>query len=290
MIKYPFLGVYRGSNPEQVKQYESWVGAPISYAVDFIGRDPAKWTIDTPGWLARKWAATSYRPVISAAMLPNKNYTLEAGAKGDYNDHWKKFGDQLVKNGCPDAILRLGHEFNGKFFPWSAVSKEQYYAVYWKEIVITLRNVPGQNFLFDWNPLAGVQSVDVEKAYPGDAYVDIIGLDAYDTALPKHQGKPEQRWEYQLNRAYGLNWHAAFAEKHKKPMSFPEWSIRFKPDDRISGGDNPYYISNMWKWFKTHNIKYAAYFEDDTNDGVQHRLMTGIAPKASAEYRRLVQS
>ena len=283
------LGVYRsGKNaPEQVSLYEQWLGRPITHAVDFVGRGDT-WTIDNPAWLAKRWATNPWTPVITAAMVPNADYALVDGALGAFNNHWQKFGTQLVKNGCADAILRIGHEFNGRFYPWKAEGKEKHFVAYWREIVKTLRKVPGQKFLFDWCPLAGVTSVNVEAAYPGDDYVDIIGLDAYDTALPKYLGKPTERWQYQLDRPYGLVWHATFAAKHNKPMSFPEWGLTFRPKDKIGGGDNPHYITKMWDWFKTHDIAYAAYFEDDTPSN-SHRLMTDQFPKSSAEYQKLVK-
>lgn len=284
-----FLGVYRSGKDAaaQMYQYEEWLGRRVAYAVDFIGRGET-WAIDNPGWLAKRWAPTPWTPVITAAMLPNANYTLSDGALGAFNNHWQKFGTQVVKTGCADAILRIGHEFNGKFYPWKAGGQEKQFAAYWREIVKTLRKVPGQKFLFDWCPLAGVTNADVEACYPGDDYVDIIGLDAYDTALPKYLGKSTERWKHQLNRPYGLNWHADFANKHNKPMSYPEWGLTFRPNDKIGGGDNPHYITKMWDWFNSHNVAYAAYFEDDTPVN-RHRLMTGEFPKASAEYLRLVR-
>lgn len=288
------LGVFRGSGmPDQVAAYEKWLGKPMDYTVDFVGRAAAgatnPWSkIDNPAWWCNRWKASSSQLSLSTAMLPTTAFTLAAGAKGSYNSHWEKFGRSMVANGCGDAILRLGWEFNGKFFPWAAGGKEASYAAYWRQIVDTLRKIPGQSFRFDWCPLAGVANANVQAAYPGDNYVDIIGLDAYDTSTVS-VSDPARRWDNQLNRAYGLNWHANFAGAHNKPMSFPEWGITVRFKDKLGGGDNPNYITQSWKWIKEHNFVYAAYFEVDANDA-SHRLMTTQFPKASAEYKRLVNA
>lgn len=288
------LGVFRGSGkPDQVAKYEDWLGRPMSYAVDFVGRasttsnDP--WaTIDDPSWVCRQWRAASSKLVLSTAMLPTTRFSLASGAEGQYDDHWKLFGQSLVANGCQDAIIRLGWEFNGKFYPWAAAGKEASFVAYWRRIVTVLRKVPNQHFQFDWCPLAGVSHADVEAAWPGSSYVDFIGLDAYDTA-PESMVDPAKRWSHQLSRPYGLNWLERFAKDQGLPMSIPEWAVTNRPNDNLGGGDNSYYITKMWNWIQSHDVVYASYFEDNAADG-SHRLMTDEFPKASAEYRRLVRA
>ena len=288
------LGVFRGSGkPDQVAAYEDWLGKPVAYTVDFIGRASANasdpWDkIDNPAWVCNQWRGRSSRLVLSAAMLPNKNFSLAAGARGDYDSHWRLFGQTMVARGCQNAVIRLGWEFNGKFFPWAAGGKEASFAAYWRRIVNTLRNIPGQQFLFDWCPLAGVENADVEAAWPGGDYVDFIGLDAYDTAN-SWMTNPAERWAFQLKRSYGLDWLDKFAAEMKKPMSFPEWGITVRDRDDLGGGDNPHYITRMVEWISNHNVAYASYFEVDAAEA-DHRLMTSQFPKASAEYRRLVRA
>ncbi|MGK2956940.1 MAG: glycoside hydrolase family 26 protein [Acidimicrobiales bacterium] len=288
------LGVHRGSGaPDQVAEYQKWIGKPVSYTLDFVGRTPVgsanSWgKIDSPAWWCNQWKGSSAKLVLSTAMLPNTGFSLAEGAKGAYNSHWEKFGQSMVSNGCENIILRLGWEFNGKFYPWAAGGKEASFAAYWRQIVDTLRKVPGQAFLFDWCPLAGNGNANVEAAYPGDEYVDIIGLDAYDTSTVS-VSDPAKRWNNQLNRKYGLNWQANFAKAHNKPMSFPEWGLTVRPNDKLGGGDNPNYIAKSWNWINTHNFMYAAYFEVDAKDA-SHRLMTSQFPKSSAKYRQLVSA
>jgi hypothetical protein len=284
--------VFRGSGrADLVSEYESWLGRPVGHTLDFVGRAPTTSTtpwanIDDPSWWCNQWKASSSQLVLSVAPLPNTNFTLAAGARGDYDAHWRAFGQSMVANGCADTILRLGWEFNGKFYPWAAGGQEANFAAYWRRIVSALRTVSGQRFVFDWTPLAGNVNANVEAAYPGDAYVDIIGLDAYDTSTVS-TADSVGRWNDQVSRPYGLQWQTNFATAHGKPMSLPEWGLTVRPGDALGGGDNPSYITKMWQWISAHDYLYTSYFEVDASDA-SHRLMTTQFPRSSAEFRRLV--
>lgn len=288
------LGVFRGSGKsDQVTEYENWLGKPVAYTLDFIGRASATasdpWDkIDDPSWVCNQWRGRSSRLILSTAMLPNTRFSLAAGAGGDYDSHWRQFGQTMVARGCQDTVIRLGWEFNGKFFPWAAGGKEASFVAYWRRIVNTLRNIPNQQFLFDWCPLAGVENANVEAAWPGAQYVDFIGLDAYDTADTSITD-PAKRWAFQVSRPYGLDWLQQFVTDKQKPMSFPEWGITVRDGDDLGGGDNPNYIARMLEWISAHDVAYASYFEVDAAEA-DHRLMTNQFPKASAEYRRLVRA
>lgn len=289
------MGVHRGSEyPDKVAEYEQWLGRPVTYTVDFIGKsnpvdDPWR-NIDNPASRCTAWEPTKFKLSLSTGMIPSSSQTLAAGARGDYNSHWKKFGETMVARGCGDIILRLGWEFNGKFYNWAAGGNEANFAAYWRQIVNTLRSVPGQSFKFDWCPLAGNTNANVEAAYPGDAYVDIIGLDAYDTSSVSVSEK-EKRWDNQVNRTYGLKWQKDFAIAHGKQVSFPEWGLTVRPNDNLGGGDNPYYIQKMFDWMNAlpssggGSLAYHSYFEVDAQDAT-HRLMVGQFPNATEVFRK----
>ncbi len=291
------MGVFRGAqDPASIKSFEDWIGRPVTYAIGFTGKntgtgDSAWSKITDPGSLCSKWANSKYKLSLSTALLPNTNFTLAAGKNGSYNKYWTSFGQKMVANGCEDAIIRLGWEFNGKFYPWAAGGQEADFAAYWRQVVTTLRAVPGQEFKFDFTPLAGNNNADVEAAYPGDGYVDIIGLDAYDTSSVSVSDK-EKRWNDQINRVWGLKWQKDFATSHNKQISYPEWGLTVRPKDNLGGGDNPYYIQKMYDWMNAlpgsggGSLAYQAYFEDDASDAL-HSLMNNQFPESTALYKKL---
>jgi hypothetical protein len=275
------LGVYR-AHPEQVPEFEGWLGRDVTFVLGFYGRADDWSEIENPSWLARRWQGTGYTAVRSIAMLPNDRTSLAAGAAGRYDRYWRSFAETFVEAGEGDAILRLGWEFNGKFYPWSAVGQEEEFARYWRRIVDTMRAVPGAEFSFDWCPLGGNTNADLEMAYPGDDYVDFIGLDAYDTSPVDDR---QARWDDVRDRPYGLRWHKDFATARGNPMTFPEWGLTVRYDDDLGGGDNPVYLRNMYDWIAGNDVAYALYFEADAQDA-RHRLMNEQFPNGSAAFRQ----
>ncbi|HEV2712784.1 MAG TPA: glycosyl hydrolase, partial [Gaiellaceae bacterium] len=174
------FGVYRGGgNVAGVTEFEAWVGTKVTWALDFV--PGATWAdIESPTWAANRWARSKYRTIYSVPLLPASGGSLREGAAGAYNEHFRRLAQTLVATGEGDAVLRLGWEFNGAWFRWSAAHEPAAFASYWRQIVTTMRGVPGAAFRFDWCPILGNGAVAAERAYPGDAYVDYIGLDVYD--------------------------------------------------------------------------------------------------------------
>jgi mannan endo-1,4-beta-mannosidase len=84
------------------------------------------------------------------------------------------------------VIFRVLHENTGSWFWWGAAqsSKEQYKNLY-RFTVEYLRDVKGvDNFLYAYSPdliPGGSEAIYLER-YPGDAWVDILGFDAYGPA------------------------------------------------------------------------------------------------------------
>lgn len=277
------LGVYRGAaSPTRVAEFGVWLGRQPTVVVDFLADDT--WQhIASPVWWADRWASSPYRVAYSVPLLPDTGGTLQAGASGSYNAHFRQLAETLVSRGQANVILRLGWEFNLPHHRWTAKNDPGAYAAYWRQIVTTMRTVPGAQFEFDWCPNVGTQAVAAERAYPGDAYVDYIGLDAYDVGWGENYADHVWRWNWLLTQAHGLQWHRTFAAVHGKPMSFPEWGLWIRPDGH-GGGDNPYYIERMSEWFAANNVAYQAYFEADAGDG-QHELMGPLFSLGAAAYR-----
>ncbi len=293
-------GVFRGTDADAVREFEQWLGAPVDLVVDFSAR--ANWfDISSPDYLLREWQDADRRLVLSVAMLPTDvdGVSIEAGARGDYDEYFRTLGEKLVSYGHEDAILRIGWEFNLASWPWYSEDPDSW-TTYFRRIVEQLRQADGQRFLVDWNVNNGPGGPDPVDYWPGDDVVDFVGVDAYDVAgrqgtypIPADctgscaQERREQAWEtviYGGDR--GLRFWAQFAEEHDKQLSLPEWGVWERPDG-IGGGDNPWYIEQMAAFIgdPDHRVGYQAYFESDGVTGT-HRLMTDF-PEAAARFREL---
>ncbi len=69
-------------------------------------------------------------------------------AAGNYNSNFRNLGELLVKDGLSHTIIGLGREMNGSWYEWSErrapSSDPDAYIRAWRQIVTTMRSVPGQ--------------------------------------------------------------------------------------------------------------------------------------------------
>ena len=187
---------------------------------------------------------------------------LVAAAAGQYNSRFYGLGQLLVKDGLGSTIIDLGREMNGKWYEWSQhrapSSEPDAYIRAWRQIVTTMRSVPGQHFKFVWTLYP--TGTSVAESWPGSAYVDYIGTDIFDWyGGPKgtypHTASGaldhEARWQQMLTaEPGGLNWMAAFSRATGKPIIIPEWGLDFHT---FGGQDDPMFITNMMAWMKAHH-------------------------------------
>jgi beta-mannanase len=219
-------------------------------------------------------------------MLPqDKSVKLADGAAGKFDELFRNYAEQLVKHGFADAVVRPGWEFNADWYPWAAKHDPESWVAYWRRIVTTMRSVPGAKFKFDWCAAGGWSAFRAEKVYPGDEYVDIIGLDFYNT-LGASMGdvSPQQRWELRKKSPHGLDWHRSFAQSRNKPMSFPEWGTG-KARDARGGEDDPYFVEQMAAWIKSNRVAYHNYW-DYSAPILDSKLSDGRRPAAGAALIR----
>ena len=289
------LGVYSGSgNIAGTVAFGARLGRPLNYAHDFLDRGTWASMNDT-AWLARRWTAAGYtdRLVLTVPMMPEGVGTLAGGAAGDYNQYFRTLAETLVATGQGSAVLRIGPEFNGNWYRWTidVANGGALYAQYFRQIVNTMRAVPGASFKFDWTANNGSSwtangtQLDAESAYPGDAYVDYIGLDVYDQSWGTWNRDPVARWNEYLNAKNGMRWHASFAASRGKPMTFPEWGLASRTDGN-GGGDTPYFVEQMYWWLRTHNVAYHLYFESQDPNG-EYGIFGGRFPNAAARFVEL---
>ena len=127
----------------------------------------------------------------------------------------------LVADGQGHSLIRLGWEFNGGWFPWAANGQQSNFIAYWKNIVTSMRSSRAHSSASNGTPQHGDLGVgDLATYHPGDAYVDVVGLDMYDTEWANYPGAASE-WQQLLNQSFGLNWLSSFASTHGKPGVVP---------------------------------------------------------------------
>jgi hypothetical protein len=224
-------------------------------------------------WLfADGWQGSGYTLSLGVPIIPtNANNvavgTLATGATGAYNSYFVTLAQTLVAAGEANADLRLGWEFDGNWYAWEALTPaaEASYATYFQQIVTAMRSVSGEAFKFVWNPDADAFTTagySVTAAYPGNAYVNYIGLDIYDQSWATPQ-TPANAWASTTLPA--LSAAESFAAAQGKPLAICEWGVAIRSDGH-GLGDDPLYINNMISWMHsaTNNVAYESYFDYNT--------------------------
>jgi hypothetical protein len=144
--------------------------------------------------------------------------------------------------------------------------------------------------LWDWNVNRGKGSsvTDARRAYPGDAYVDIVGVDSYDM-WPGVTSEAD--WARQYSGPFGLKFWSDFARAHGKRISVPEWAL-YPANAGSNGGDNAFYISKMRGFFKSQgsHLAYEAYFNESAPYVSGSLFGPTQNPAAAAKYKSLFGS
>ena len=281
------LGVYVGNDdPSRVRVFAADTGTHPTLVTDFLDGKHG-WTGMTETHLLSAWPNSGFQVVVAVPIIPDgTGATLARGAAGWYNSHFLTLARNLVRTGLSHTILRLGWEFNGNWFNWSVANSTDAsnYAAYWRNIVHAMRSVPGQDFRFVWNPngAPGENAFSAGQAYPGNAYVDYVGTDLYDEVWSSPK-TPQHAWSADLSAQWGLNWLAAFAAAHGKPICFPEWSVDYRSDG-AGLGDDPYFVNQFAAWTVTHDVVFANLFDFNTS-GQQNAITDGHFPKSLAAFK-----
>ncbi|MBM9505790.1 glycoside hydrolase family 26 protein [Actinacidiphila acididurans] len=227
-------------------------------------------------WAAWRKAATHRLFVLNVPMQQDNEGAvsnarvralIRAGAAGANDAHFTRLARRLVRLGVPDTVIVLGWEMNGTTYTHRCAPDPAGWKAYWKRIVAAMRAVPGQRFRFDFAPSRGRDAIGWTACYPGDATVDVIGMDSYDQP-------PGASFHQQVTEPYGLQAQVNFAARHHKAISYPEWGL-------FRNGDDPQWMRQMLGWIEAHHPLYQT-----ITDYCPHGVWSCRAnPKSSAVYR-----
>jgi hypothetical protein len=229
------------------------------FALSFLrGASRATMTSSASG-LAEGANRLHARLIAPFNMLPDRGVTAQQAAAGAMDATARSFAQSLVAHGQSDAIVRIGWEMNGTWFPWGATSMEprQFLAI-WHQEVTAMRAVPGQHFLFFWNPTIDARH-GCSQWLPPAGEVDVIGLDVFDQTPGRWLG-PQRAWQSYLTAPCGLDYVAATARTRHLSLGLGEWGLGYDPG--LNGGDDPYFVEKIAQWSEDHHVLFADLWND----------------------------
>jgi len=103
-------------------------------------------------------------------------------ADGEHDDYVRRFARDVRDSGLT-IRLRFAHEMNGYWSRWSetnAVNHPGDYVRAWRHLHDVFKAEGATRVAWVWSPnIVGDQTQPLPELYPGDAYVDEIGIDGY---------------------------------------------------------------------------------------------------------------
>jgi hypothetical protein len=175
---------------------------------------------------------------------------LIAGKYDKYIDSWaqaaKSFGNELW--------IRWGHEFNGNWYPWSVSANRKnpkIYAAAFRHVRSRFTRAGALNVKWIWcynaETVPNASWNDPAKAYPGDAYVDMIAIDGYNFG----NSLSHSHWQ-SFAEVFAAPYKKAVQHWKHKPLMVGETSCA------TTGGDKAAWIKAMDKSIRTRFPKFQS--------------------------------
>jgi hypothetical protein len=271
----------------EVSSWESFRGRPT----DVIGviTNYETWDgITKPAALLAQFADYTGQLVIAEPFWPNGSGDLATCAKGSYDLHWNDFGSTLVQGGRPTAIVRLAWQFNGSSVEWRDTDKVAWKACFQHVAAAIRATAPAARINWSMTVLGPLHpNGSAFDVYPGDSYVDVVGVDAYDMTPASAD---QAAWDTYCNGPEGLCEIAAFARSHGRQLGVGQWAVVTCGPFSDRGNDNPFFVEKMHELFVANAdiLAFENYYNDHNADEFCTSLDSPVeAPLASMRYREL---
>ena len=287
-------------------------GAAVSAWRSQVGRLPSVWSIyqSWTGWnqfpIATARRATQIGGRLMVTWEPwdgsvcDENWSCRAVANGSYDAYIRQYARAVKSSGVP-VMIRFAHEMNGDWYPWSTAyvsnsarhnnNSPADYVAMWRRVVRIFRVEGATNASFVWAPNIVYQTpvnslerqrADLEDLYPGDDWVDWIGLSVYNDGARR----PWRSFAQLFDGSYRMV--TAICDK---PMMIAELGVTEQGAPR--GQSKAQWIASAFLQEipnRYPRVKLVNYFFRDKTDMGESNFRFDSSPAALSAFRRVVAS
>ncbi|KAI9140615.1 glycoside hydrolase superfamily [Paraphysoderma sedebokerense] len=188
------------------------------------------------------------------------------------------------------VMLRWAHEMNGEWYPWG--NRSTLYIATWKRMYSTLKTVSPKTVVI-WSPNVWDYRLDYGSFYPGDEWVDWVGLSDYHfgNSYPYFNEIPNANKFVNSFTGHNdyypqANFYKLFSVLRNKPFMISETAAPVAEGVRFGAGANEGNMKKAW-WRQLYNtttfdiyknLKMILWFEfrkvEDDGTLNDHRLVT----------------
>lgn len=275
------LGIYYGNQGwkmEQVQAMESWQGkkhAVVNLFTDWTNTSKVMNNLfgqQLPNiWNNGNVPMVTWEP-FTAAQTPNDvEVRIAAGQYDAYINTWagklKVFlsGPNGIYGDADDrrAYLRLGHEMNGNWYPWSPAvggNSAADYVAMWRRVVgkFDALGLDATHLQWVWCVNADdVGGFTAESFYPGDAYVDWVAIDGYNWGASQTWSSwetPAQAYDDMKSRVRAIS---------GKPLALTEFASTSATVTGVNVSAKSAWITDVFNYAALNQIKMLCWFNTD---------------------------
>jgi Glycosyl hydrolase family 26 len=173
-----------------------WDSNALSHFVDSAGKRP-RLVMTFHGWAYEGFPTLAVNSAADIGAIPvltwnpwdykkgidQPAYSLRRIIRGRFDRYIRRFARSARAWGRP-LFLRFAAEMNGDWLPWSEGvngNRQGQYVKAWRHVHRIFTRVDASNVAWVWSPNAiYTGSTPLPRLYPGDAYVDWLGVDGYN--------------------------------------------------------------------------------------------------------------
>jgi mannan endo-1,4-beta-mannosidase len=219
----------------------------------------------------------TWEPLLATAR--QGPYTLESIAQGAHDTYLRSWADGLAADGT-EIFLRLMHEANGNWYPWSGNPKA--YVAAWRHIVDLFARAGAENVRWVWcmNTSDQPKGNTLESYWPGADYVDVLGVDGYNC--------------YGGWRPFGTILAKAYARLCALDADLPVWvceTATSEAQDWITGAaghTKAEWIADLFATEGMERVELIAWFDSENPASYDWRIATSV--QAQAELARQLRA
>nr|WP_296780325.1 glycosyl hydrolase [Rhodococcus sp. (in: high G+C Gram-positive bacteria)] len=238
-------GEQLGRAPEVINFFEAWSWQqPLP--VDALWEIHNRGAIPAITWEPWHPDQGEYQDAYSPARI----------AAGEYDAYIAEWADAAARFDQP-MQLRFAHEMNGTWYPWSVdgsrATGEQYREAY-RHVHDIFLAAGASKVQWVWSFDASSRRPEglatAQDAYPGDLYVDIVGIDGYNG------GAEGSFWQTPEDLFGG-----ALAVADEVAPTRPVWIYETGSGDAL--GDKAQWITDLFGYLKTTRVSGLLWFDFD---------------------------
>lgn len=272
-------GVFGGSMPEcepLLTEMEAWQECGHAVQVVFIPWDQSDAELDrffeealSAIWTAGRVPLVTWEPFVSRPETTDSTIDarIAGGAFDEYLDRWTErlrswlTTDEFEETPARRLYLRFAHEPNGDWYPWAPTNgtTPATYRGMWRHVYEAVANkIPAEQVQWIW----AVNHVDVgevpaEELYPGNDFVDWVGLDGFNWGISQEWSswqRPSSVFDPMLARLRGLC---------DKPICIPEVATSSACESGNPVQNKSDWIDAFYRYVRAADIRMTAWFNTD---------------------------